>query len=99
MTGVWPFDTIIATKESCIVHDDEEIIQLVNKQSLKALTKSMSESRGKKFYFIILGTYSMLSRYMINAGFVEGEDFINAASFLFDTSGDSPDTYPLVKAM
>ena len=88
-----------AVKNYFFIHNDEEIIQLVNQESLNVLAKSMAESRGKKIFFILFGDYEQLKTALINAGFVEGRDFINAAMFLSDANGVSLNTYPLVKAM
>ena len=69
------------------VREDEEIIPFVGQESLNALAKSMFESRGKKVYFMLLGQYYQLRPQLINSGFVEGRDFVNAAVFLSNANG------------
>ena len=59
----------------------------------------MNKSRGKKGFFILFEGYYNLRQYLINKGFVEGQDFINAAMFLSDANGVWLNTYNVVRNM
>lgn len=91
---------IDALKHTFFIRQDEEIIPLENQESFNVLANSMKNSLGKKIFFILfLEGYPQLRLSLINAGFVEGRDFINAAMFLSDANGVPLNTYELVKAM
>ena len=90
-------------KKVFIVREGEEIIPAVNQASVQALIESMKASAGKKFYFILItNDYKFLSAYLINAGFVEGRDFIDAMNFLSPIHGAPMNMYyenSLIKAL
>ena len=91
---------IDALKRFFFIREDEEIIPLENQESFNVLVNSMKNSLGKKIFLILfLEGYPQLRLSLINAGFVEGRDFINAAMFLSDANGVPLNTYELVKAM
>ena len=91
---------IDALKRFFLIREDEEIITLENQESFNVLVNSMRNSLGKKIFFILfLNGYAQLRFALINAGFVEGRDFINAEMFLSDANGVPLNTYQLVKAM
>ena len=81
------------------VKSNEEIIPFENQESLNALIISMKNSLGKKIFFILLDEYYQLRIALIQMGFVEGRDFINAAMFLSDANGVTIKTYELVRNM
>ena len=70
-----------------------------NSESLKTLIKNMEKSRGKKIFFVLVDNYIHLYEELIKAGFVEGQDFINAAMFLSEAHGVFINTYNLVRNM
>ena len=86
-------------KKNFAVKDDEEIISLTTDDSISVLLDYITESRGKKVIFILFSAYYQMLPHLINAGFVEGQDFINAALFLSDANGIPLNTYQFVKAM
>ena len=88
-----------AVKKVFMLRDDEEIIPLENQESFQRLANSMKNSLGKKIFFIFFEGYPQLRVALLNAGFVEERDFINAAMFLSDANGVPLNTYELVKAM
>ncbi len=82
------------------VRESEEIIPAVNEESVQILKESMKASAGKKLYFMLVGEgYYFLRADLINEGFVEGIDFVNAMQFLSDAHGIPLDTYNFVKAL
>ena len=86
-------------KKIFLVRDDEQIISLVNQESFQTLIKSMAESRGKKVFFILFEQYNKLRDDLKKAGFVEGQDFINATKFLSDANGVQLNTCNLIRNM
>ena len=94
-----PTQIIEPFKKVFFVREDEEIIPLENQESFNVLANSMRNSLGKKIFFIWFGDYSQLRVVLINAGFVEERDFINAAIFLQDENNLQIDTYKLVRDM
>ena len=89
---------IDALKKFFWIQDNEEIIPLENQESFQRLVNSMKESSGKKVFFILFFEgYPQLRALLINAGFVEGRDFINAMMFLSDANGILLNTYPLIR--
>lgn len=82
------------------LREGEEIIPAVNEESVQILKESMKASAGKKLYFMLVGEgYYFLRADLINEGFVEGRDFVNAMQFLSDAHGIPLDTYNFVKAL
>lgn len=82
------------------LREGEEIIPAVNEESVQILKESMKASAGKKLYFMLVGEgYYFLRADLINEGFVEGRDFVNAMQFLSDAHGVPLDTYNFVKAI
>ena len=90
---------INALKRFFFIREGEEIIPLENQESFNVLANSMKNSLGKKIFFIFFEGYPHLRVALINAGFVEERDFINATMFLSDAKGVPLNTYELVKAM
>ena len=84
-------------KQTFYIKADEEIIQFVNQESFQILADSMYNSRGKKIFFILFEGYPQLRLMLIDAGFVEGEDFINAEIFLPKVNAETLDTFELVR--
>ena len=90
------FPNMEIVKQTFYVKADEEIIQFVNQESFQILADSMYNSRGKKIFFILFEGYPQLRLMLIDAGFVEGEDFINAEIFLPKVN-EFLDTFELVR--
>ena len=87
-------------KKAFRVREGEEIIPAVNNKSVQALADSMKASAGKKVYFILISNYYLFVRAdLINAGFVEGRDFVNAVQFLSETHGVKLETNNFIKAL
>ena len=86
-------------KNVFLVKDDEEIIPLVNQESFQRLLASMSNSRGKKVFFILFWRYEQLRAELTKLGFKEWQDFINGMQFLSDENGVPLNTYELVKIL
>ena len=87
-------------KKAFRVQEDEEIIPAVNMESVAALKESMKASAGSKLYFILIGNdYRFLRADLMNDGFAEGRDFVNAVQFLSAIHGAPYDTHDFVKAL
>lgn len=86
-------------KNVFLVKDDEEIIPLVNQESFQRLLASMSNSRGKKVFFILFWGYEQLRAELTKLGFKEWQDFIDGKQFLSDENGVPLNTYELVKIL
>lgn len=86
-------------KNVFLVKDDEEIIPLVNQESFQRLLTSMSNSRGKKVFFILFWGYEQLRAELTKLGFKEWQDFIDGKQFLSDENGVPLNTYELVKIL
>ncbi len=85
-----------AIKNIFSVQDDEESIIAKNVSSIDELISSMRKSQGKKIYFIV-AKYPAIKEKLINAGFIEKQDFIDATAFLSDKHGYNLPIYPLLK--
>lgn len=81
------------------VRDDEEIIPFAGSDSIQFLIDFMKENFGKKLFFILFRDYWQLRIVLLQSGFVEGRDFINAAMFLTEANGINLNTYPVVRNM
>ncbi|MBR5913815.1 MAG: hypothetical protein IKZ58_05595 [Selenomonadaceae bacterium] len=93
-----PANTLDIVKIVFKIKEYEDIIQ-ENQESYNDLLESMESSRDKKVFFILFEDYYKLREILIQAGFVEGCDFINAMMFLPDTNGVELNTYELVRNM
>lgn len=87
---------IEAVKEIFDIKDNEEILSATNLESIKKLIESMKKSQGKKFYFI-LAKYKPVKEKLIDAGFVERKDFIDATLLLSDKHGYPLPTDPILR--
>ena len=84
-------------KKIFFVRDDEEIILAENPSSLQKLIDAIKLSEGKKIFFILFPNFPFQA--LIQAGFVNGRDFLNGFYFLSEAHGIPLDSYPIVKAM
>ena len=89
-------NNIEVAKEIFSVKIDEEFLTATNMESIDILLDSMKKSRGKKFYFI-LAKYDVVKEKLIDAGFVENQDFIDTTILLSDKHGYKLPTDPLIK--
>ncbi len=91
---------ITPLKNMFFIRNDEEIIPFENPESFNVLVNSMKNSLGKKIFFLMFPEgYQQLRASLMQAGFVEGRDFINAAMFLSEAHGVPLNTYELIKVM
>lgn len=91
---------IAPLKAIFFIRNDEEIIPFEKPESFNVLLNSMKNSFGKKLFFLMFPeAYPQLRASLMQAGFVEGRDFINAAMFLSEAHGVPLNTYELLKAM
>mgnify|MGYP007056177823 CR=1 FL=1 len=84
------------------VQRDEEIILADSQESIKKLLKSLKKSKHKKVFFIMLESPQILQvvgAELLNAGFKENQDFINATNFLSDIHGVPFNSFALINAM
>lgn len=81
------------------ITDAEEVIISDNDGYFEKLIDSMKNSQGKKIFFIVSAYYSSLQAQLINAGFTENKEFVNALEFLSETQGIPFETYPFLKAL
>ena len=89
-------------KKNFSIRDDEEIILCEDEKSLDKLLVAMKEARGKKIFFILpkffLGKAFPFAR-LINAGYVQGRDFLKAWELLPERCGEPFNSRPLIKAL
>ena len=78
------------------VNDGEEIIEATEINGIDNLLDSMKKSQGKKLYFIV-AKYNPVKEKLIDAGFTENQDFIDATLLLSDKHGYSLPTDPILK--
>lgn len=69
-------------KNTFMVQDAEEVIAAYSRDDIPKLINSMTGSRGKKVFIIIVPYYRELANILTNAGFVEGLDFMSGLDFL-----------------
>lgn len=81
------------------VNNNEEILAAKEIDSVQSLADALNKSRGKIVAFVMVGNYHICRQRLINAGFAEGRDFVNAMLFLSDAQGFPLPTYPLLKIM
>ena len=91
---------ITPLKNMFFIRNDEEIIPFEKPESFNVLLNSMKNSLGKKIFFLMFPEgYQQLRASLMQAGFIEGRDFINAAMFLSEAHGVPLNTYELIKVM
>ena len=82
------------------VHEGEEIFQINSPNWLNELANEMKNSVGKKIYFMLTaGIYPQLRGALMQVGFVEGRDFLNAEMFLSEIHGVQLNSYPLIEKL
>ena len=87
-----------AIKKIFAVCDDEEIILFDSPDSLPKMINAMNSGRGKKIYFVLLPKFPF--KILVNAGFVNGKDFLNGFDFLSEPNEPpSPNSYQLIQAL
>lgn len=89
-------DDVDVIKKIFSVKDTEEVISVTENDSIDALISSMRKSQGKKLFFIA-SNYSLLKERLIEEGFVEDQDFLDATLLLSNRHGYDLPNYPLLK--
>ena len=69
------------TKDFFRISSFEEIISINPENPAKAIINSLKKSPGRKIFFIMSDKYEEIGQRLLNAGFVESEDFVNALLF------------------
>ena len=87
-----------AAKNIFDIQNSEEVIIANSNDALEKLIRSMKKAKGKKVFFV-MANYAVISAELINAGFSENKDFINAMAFLSDNNGVPMQTYPYLRAL
>lgn len=91
---------IDALKKIFYVQESEEIFQIDSPNWGDKLINEMRNSVGKKIYFMMIGgIYPQLRAGLMQMGFVEGRDFLNAEMFLSEVHGVQLNSYPLIEKM
>ena len=88
-----------AARQIFYVKPEEEIIAADSPESLQKLIDAMKKSGGAKVFFVLVGNYLAAAQPLVQAGFVEGKDFLNAMLFLSDAHGVPLNSYSLVKLL
>ena len=91
-------ENLEALRQIFYVKSEEEIILAESPNSLQLLANSMA-THDKIFFILLPNEYQAIGIALIQAGFVEGRDFLNAMLFLSDAHGVPLDTYPLIKLL
>ena len=91
-------NNVDSIKKIFYVKDSEEIINAVSEESVRQMINSLKNSGGKKIFFILVN-YPLLRQILMQFGFVEGKDFLNAELFLSDAHGVPLDSHQFVKLM
>ncbi len=89
-------DNVDTIKGIFMVKDSEEFIVAYSSKDLEKLISAIQKSRGKKIFFI-MANYNFVKEKLIDAGFVEKVDFLNAEVFLSDKHGYKLPTYTILK--
>ena len=82
------------------VQDSEEILTLTSNESVQNLINLMAAQRGKKVFFIFTlyqQSYTRLRDLLKSIGFIEGQDFFNAADFLSEIHGVPLNSWEMIK--
>ena len=82
------------------VQDSEEILTLTSNESVQNLINLMAAQRGKKVFFIFTlyqQSYTRLRDLLKSVGFIEGQDFFNAADFLSEIHGVPLNSWEMIK--
>ncbi len=88
---------IEAVRQIFYVKPEEEIIAAESPESLQRVANSLAAR--DKVFFILIGNYFAVAQPLIQAGFVEGRDFLNGALFLSDAHGVPFNSYSLIKLL
>ena len=88
-----------AARQIFYVKPEEEIIAADSPESLQKLIDAMKKAGGAKVFFVLVGDYLSIAHPLLQAGFVEGRDFLNAMLFLSDANGLPLNSYSLVKLL
>ena len=76
-----------AMKKIFEVKDAELVIDVAELVFPEKLADEMNKFKGEKIFFIMLGNYWQVGRFLLSKGFVEGNDFVNALMFLSERQG------------
>ena len=76
-----------ALKNIFQINSNEKIILADSPNSLKILVDTMKNSKGKQVAFLVINEFQKVSRFLTNAGFTFGKDFLNGIEFLSDAEG------------
>ena len=88
-----------AARQIFYVKPEEEIIAADSPESLQKLIDAMKKAGGAKVFFLLVGNYFAAAQPLLQVGFVEGRDFLNAMLFLSDANGLPLNSYSLVKLL
>ena len=93
-------NNIQAVKQIFDIKDESVIINASEPNAIEKLIKVMEEGRGKKIFFLLAGSYDNFTKILASNNFVEGQDFVNAMTFLpIQYYGVIAETNSIVRAM
>lgn len=81
------------------VKADEEYITATSPDSLQKMIQSLRDANGKKIFFILAQEHPLVRQVLMQEGFAEGRDFLNAIMFLSDAHGVPLNSYLPVKLL
>ena len=81
------------------INETEKIIVEEESNSISDLIKLLKTSRTKNIFFIISDNFADIRDKLENAGFAEGQDFLDGTLFLSDKHGISIDKWSFLKNM
>jgi lipopolysaccharide biosynthesis glycosyltransferase len=93
-------DDVEKAKEIFGIQDDEPIIEIHDKESLKDLVLKMRDMGDRRVFFIFYHNWMLLRSFLVKCGFREYEDFVNGKTFLArEQGGDPPFEYNFIRNM
>lgn len=92
-------DVTDVVKQIFAIKDTEEFIVENEKDSIKILIESMKQSEGKKLAMVMVENFATVKPDLDNAGFIEGQDFIDATLFLSDDHGFPLSAWRFLKSL
>ena len=93
-------DDVEKAKEIFGIQDDEPIIEIHGKESVKELALKMRDMCDRRVFFIFYPNWILLGSFLAKCGFREYEDFVNGKTFLArEQGGDPPFEYNFIRNM
>ena len=80
------------------IKDNEEILKATSNESLQDLINRMKKVKGKKLFYIAV-SFEAVRQALLQAGFSQGYDFIDARLFLSDINGSPLMAHPVLSIM